>query len=95
MTSIFVYSIIFYRGATRCKQSAYALGSSGGSTEELLLLKFMSNRVKIEPLWDESFEILLDGEVVGTAKTQTEATMKELIVKQSIGESLYEVKEAK
>ena len=51
----------------------------------------MSNRVKIEPLWDESFEILLDGEVVGTAKTKTEATTKELIVRQSIGESLYSI----
>jgi hypothetical protein len=56
----------------------------------------MSNRVKIEVLWDESFEILLDGEVIATAKTKTEATTKELIVRQSIGEGLYEVqKEAK
>jgi hypothetical protein len=53
----------------------------------------LSNRVKIEALWDESYEILLDGEVVGTAKTKTEAIMKELIVKQSIGESLYAQKE--
>jgi hypothetical protein len=53
----------------------------------------LSGRVKIETLWDESYEILLDGEIVGTAKTKNEATTKELIVKQSIGESLYAQKE--
>lgn len=42
------------------------------------------SRVKTVELWDRSFEITLDGEKIGTAKTKIEAEQKALVAEVSL-----------